>query len=161
MLVVTRNGLLHAIWTDNSRGPKSFVGERIGHAVPSDTGTSRTAPTYVVAKEAILRFRAVADRKDNLHLVYQDIRQDSLPGWGFQALPVLYYTTYSADGDWSEPTVLFGDTVTAREPELTVTSTGEVAMLFGQYLGGMRGELPWFASAVSFLRPGKDCMVRP
>jgi len=35
-----------------------------------------------------------------------------------------------------------------------------LVLLFVQKLG-MRGERSWYASAVSHLRPGRDCVVRP
>ena len=159
-LVETPNGLLHAIWShdDESVGSTGFTGQRIGYAVSSDKGRTWTAPTYLAAKNQIWMYRVVADRDGNLHLLFEDDLQEKLPG--ANAWPALYYTTRSADSGWSEPTILFEGTAIGSTPELTITRTGELVLLFKQRLG-TRGDSSWWASAVSRLRPGRDCVVRP
>jgi len=92
-LVETANGVLHAIWNEDREG-RGYSGQRIGYAVSSDTERSWTAPTYLDGKQQIWHYRVVADRYDNLHLVFQG----QLPGTpDFRA--ALYYTTRSPEGD--------------------------------------------------------------
>lgn len=147
----TSDKLLHIVWAETGERI-GFAGKRIGYATSSDTGKSWSAPRYLDPKQLIRHPRVVADRDNNLHLVFQG----SQPNGSFW--PALYHTVRPAGGDWSEPAILFGDTTSARHPELTITKAGELVLLFSQYLG-MRGEHPWFASAISRLRPGRDCAV--
>jgi hypothetical protein len=151
-LVTTNDGLLHAIWNyDPER--RRYHGQQIGYAVSADTGRSWTAPTYLDPKQQVWKPAVVADREGNLHLIFQDGLFGPEP-------PRLRYTTRPAGGDWSRPTLLLGDTVGSRDPELIITNTGELALLFVLQLG-MRGERRWWGSAVSFLRPGRDCVLSP
>jgi hypothetical protein len=150
----TPDGLLHAVW-GVSNEHTGLDAQRIGYAVSRDTAKSWTTATYLDAPQSIYHLQVVGDRYNRIHMVLQDL----LPG-ADASTPALFYTTRSASSDWSKPTLLFGDTLSARAPVLTATDSGDPVLLLSQRLG-MRGKFPWFASAISYLHPGRDCMPKP
>jgi len=98
---------------------RRVIGEPYAGVLVTDRGSVFDARSLEGVKQQIWKPAVVADRDGNLHLVFQDGLFGPEP-------PQLHYTTRSADGDWSPPTLLFGDTVVARDPELITTSTGEL-----------------------------------
>lgn len=151
-LVHSPDGILHAIWLSDLVGSPGFDANELGYAISRDLGETWTEPTYFEFEQPVRNPRVVADRESNLHLVYQSLPPDK----SFR--PALYYTARAPGSNWSEPALLFGDTVAARHPELTSTSSGDLVLLLSKYLGEREG-YPWFASAIARLRPGEDCVV--
>lgn len=149
VLAQTPDKRLHAIWSV-TRPDNLFAGRRLGYAVSSDGGRSWSEPAYPVETDQMIEQpRLVADRYNNLHLIYLSYPERFSGGH-------IYYTTRSADTAWKAPVKPFGEIRSDYNIGLITTNDGELVFHFGQYLG-IRGEYPWAASSISRLRPGKDC----
>jgi hypothetical protein len=148
-MVQSPNGQLHAIWSRNTSG-EIFGGQMIGYSVSRDSGQSWSTPEYWNPGATLRNPRAVSDSENTIHLVYQT----SLPdGW-----PTLTYTSRSVGSSaWAAPRPAFSDTLSARMPELTRATSGDVLLFFAQRRS-KAGRLGRFESAISYLRTRRPCM---
>jgi hypothetical protein len=147
-IVQSPDAMLHAVWERNTSG-ETFGAQSIGHSVSRDLGKSWSPPEYWDTGETFMNLKVVAGMGGRIHVVYQALLPDGIR-------PALVYTSRSATSQWQKPVRIFGDTVSARAPELAITASGDVVLLLSKLLG-MDGGLPKFASAVSYLHAGTAC----
>jgi hypothetical protein len=151
LMVQTPDGRVHAIWGAMANAG-AFDAQRIGYASSRDTGKTWSAPSYYDPRQEFRHPQVVADRNNRIHLIYEV----TVSG-GQEHLPALFYTSRSTDRDWNAPIRLFDDTLSTFTPVMTATDRGDLVVLFTEQIG-TRGKFPWYASAISYLRPGRDCM---
>ena len=151
-IVQSPDAVLHAVWERNTSG-ETFGAQSIGYSVSRDLGKSWSAPEYWDTGETYLNLKVVADGGGGIHVVYQATLPDGIR-------PALVYTSRTATSQWQKPVRIFGDTVSARAPELAKAASGNVVLLLSKLIG-MNGQYPKFASAVSYLHAGRECAPTP
>lgn len=140
--------VLYAIWARNTSG-ETFGAQSIGYSSSRDTGKTWSAPEYWDTGETFQNLRVVVDGTNRIHVVYQTTLPDGI--W-----PALVYTSRTATSPWRKPVHIFGDTLSARAPEMATSTSGEVVLLLSKAIVKAE-QCPKFASAVSYLRAETAC----